>query len=76
MLSKTHIPWKYTSILVHFFTRMLVAAISRSDATEVVAEATDEEPCFNCYDHCLGAAEGMGFTKNLGFLTGKSSGSW
>lgn len=21
---------------------------------EVVAEATDEEPCFNCYDHCLG----------------------
>eukprot|EP00435_Cladocopium_sp_Y103_P057784 s419_g20.t1 len=21
---------------------------------EVVAEATDEAPCFNCYDHCLG----------------------
>jgi hypothetical protein len=30
-------------------------------AWEVVAEATDEEPCFNCYDHCLGAVEGMEF---------------
>eukprot|EP00913_Durusdinium_trenchii_P016703 g15702.t1 len=38
---------------------------------EVVAEATDDEPCFNCYDHCVGDCHML-----VCFLNGSPARTW